>query len=229
MIGIICAMEAELNGILEKIENPQHESISGVDFVKGYIGGKEIAAAKCGIGKVFAALCAEAMILSYKPDCIINSGVAGGVDRTLDIGDIAVAENVVQYDMDTTALGDPKGLISGLDIIKIPCAPALTDKLLKAADECGFKSKKGTLATGDKFCAKGSAELDEMRIEFNPLTTDMEGAAIGHVCFVNQVPFTVIRALSDKADEEADSDYRENLRRSSEHSYKTVLKFLENN
>lgn len=229
MIGIICAMQIELDGILEAVSNPVRENISNVEFVKGFISGNEVVVAKCGIGKVFAALCAEAMILKYKPDCIINSGVAGGVDRDLDIGDIAVAKDVVQHDMDTSALGDPKGLISGINIVNIPCNGDLTAALLKAAADCGFASKLGTLATGDKFVAKGSCELEEMRKEFNPLTTDMEGGAIGQVCYVNNVPFTVIRALSDKADESAGTDYSENLRKSSENSYKTVLKFLETN
>lgn len=229
MIGIICAMQIELDGILEAVSNPVREKISGVEFVKGYIFGNEVVVARCGIGKVFAALCAEAMILKYKPLCIINSGVAGGVDRDLDIGDIAVAKDVVQHDMDTSALGDPKGLISGINIVNIPCNKDLTASLLEAAAECGFSSKLGTLATGDKFVAKGSCVLDEMRKEFNPLTTDMEGGAIGQVCYVNEVPFTVIRALSDKADETASVDYTENLRKSSENSYKTVLKFLEIN
>lgn len=227
MIGVICAMQVELEGILSLIENPEKETVSNIEFTKGTFNNKEIVVAKCGIGKVFAALCAEAMILKYNPECIINSGVAGGVERKLDIGDIAVAKDVVQHDMDTTALGDPKGLISGINIINIPCSAALTEKMLTAADLCGFNAMCGTLATGDIFCAKGSLALEEMRKTFNPLTTDMEGGAIGQVCYVNATPFVVIRSLSDRADENADTDYTENLRRSSENSYKTVQKFLE--
>lgn len=227
MIGIICAMEVELKGILSLIKNPEKETISNIEFTKGTVFDKEVVVAKCGIGKVFAALCAEAMILKYNPECIINSGVAGGVSRKLDIGDIAVAKDVVQHDMDTTALGDPKGLISGINIVKIPCDNALSSKMLTASASCGFVSLLGTLATGDQFCAKGSEALEDMRSEFDPLTTDMEGAAIGQVCYVNSVPFTVIRALSDRADDNADTDYAENLRKSSENSFKTVAKFLE--
>lgn len=227
MIGIICAMEVELEGILSLIKNPEKEIISNIEFTKGIIFDKEVVVAKCGIGKVFASLCAGAMILKYRPDCIINSGVAGGVSRKLDIGDIAVAKDVVQHDMDTTALGDPKGLISGINIVKIPCDNSLSAKMLTAAAASGIPSMLGTLATGDQFCAKGSEALEEMRREFNPLTTDMEGGAIGQVCYVNSVPFTVIRALSDRADENADTDYAENLKKSSENSFKTVKKFLE--
>lgn len=229
MIGIICAMEIELQGILTCVENPQKEIVSNIEFVKGTVFGNEVVVAKCGIGKVFAALCAEAMILKYAPDCIINSGVAGGVDRQLNIGDIAVARDVVQHDMDTSALGDPKGLISGINIVKIPCNSQLTAELLKASATCGIASRVGTLATGDQFVAKGTSALEALRTEFNPLTADMEGAAIGQVCYVNNVPFTVIRALSDRADEDAGTDYAENLKKSSENSYKTVLKFLETN
>lgn len=227
MIGIICAMEVELEGILSLIENPKKEIISNIEFTKGIAFNKEVVVAKCGIGKVFAALCAEAMILKYKPECIINSGVAGGVSNSLDIGDIAVAADVVQHDMDTTAFGDPKGLISGINIVKIPCNKSLSAKMLNAAASSGIASMLGTLATGDQFCAKGSDALEEMRREFNPLTTDMEGGAIGQVCYVNSVPFTVIRALSDRADENADSDYSQNLKKSAENSIKTVTKFLQ--
>lgn len=227
MIGIICAMDVELEGIVSLIQNPAEEKISNIKFIKGQVFGKEIVVAKCGIGKVFASLCAEAMILKYSPSCIINSGVAGGVCRDLDIGDIAVAKDVVQHDLDTSALGDPKGLISGINIVNVPCDITLAEKIEKAAKECGFNTKTGTLATGDQFCAKGSSALDEMRAEFNPLTTDMEGGAIGQVCYVNEIPFTVIRALSDKADEDANTDYVYNLKKSSENSFKTVAKFLE--
>lgn len=227
MIGIICAMDVELEGIAALIKNPTEEKISNINFIKGTIFDKSIVVAKCGIGKVFASLCAEAMILKYSPSCIINSGVAGGVCRDLDIGDIAVAKDVVQHDLDTSALGDPKGLISGINIINVPCDTDLAEKMERAAKECGFNTKAGTLATGDQFCAKGSLALDELRTEFNPLTTDMEGGAVGQVCYVNDVPFTIIRALSDKADEDANTDYVYNLKKSSENSFKTVIKFLE--
>ena len=226
MIGIIGAMDVEIEGLVSLIENPVYETVSNINFISGDAFGKKIVVAKCGIGKVFAAICAQTMILKYKPDCIINSGVAGGVCRDLDIGDIAVASDVVQHDLDTTALGDPKGLISGINIVNVPCNTELSEKLFEAAKNCGFNSKIGTLATGDQFVAKGSESLDELRKLFNPLTTDMEGASIGQTCFVNAVPFTVIRALSDKADDNADCDYVENLKKSSENSFKTLEQFL---
>ncbi len=226
MVGIIGAMDVEIEGLKSILQNGVSKTIAGIEFTSGTIFGKEAVIAKCGIGKVFAAMCAQAMIMEYSPDCIINSGVAGGICRELKIGDIAIANDVVQHDMDTTALGDPKGLISGINIVNIPCTLDLTKKLEVAAKNCGFNCMCGTLATGDQFMAKGSLALDEMRQTFNPLTTDMEGAAIGQVCYVNRVPFCVIRALSDNADDNAGETYTDNLRISSENSFKTVEAFF---
>ena len=118
LIGIICAMEKEANGIINAMDDKKAEIISGVTFTKGKIYGKDCVVAVCGIGKVFAALCAQSMILKYSPVLIINCGVAGGLDSRLGICDIALSSSLVQHDMDTSALGDPKGMISGINIVR---------------------------------------------------------------------------------------------------------------
>ena len=117
MVGIIGAMHIEVETIKALMENKTVETISGVDYVRGVLHGSEIVIAACGIGKVAAAMCAQTMILKYAPDCIINTGVGGSLCTKLAIGDIAVAEKLVQHDMDTSPLGDPKGLISGINKI----------------------------------------------------------------------------------------------------------------
>lgn len=226
MIGIIGAMEPEVSGIVALLTDTTTHMISGIKFVEGKYNNKDIVVAKCGIGKVFAALCAEAMILKFNPDFIVNTGVAGGIAKGLEIGDIAVARDVVQHDMDTTAFGDPKGYLSGLDIVNVPCKAELTEKMVTAAKNCGINCMSGTLATGDQFCAKGSEALAELSQIFNPLTTDMEGGSIGQVCYVNKTPFVVIRALSDHADDNAGEDYANNLQKACKSSIAVTSEFL---
>lgn len=111
MIGIIGAMDIEVNYFKEIMVNPQVATVSGIEFYSGIIGKHQVVVAKCGIGKVFAAICAEAMILNYHPEVIINTGAAGGLSPQLRITDIAVATAVVQHDMDTSPLGDRKSVV----------------------------------------------------------------------------------------------------------------------
>ena len=116
-IGIIGAMDIEVDGIVASMSNTTIEEISGVKYYSGTLSNKNVVVAKCGIGKVFAAICSQTMILKYNPCVIINTGVAGSLSNELNILDVAVADKVVQHDMDTSAIGDPKGLISGINVI----------------------------------------------------------------------------------------------------------------
>ena len=111
-IGIIGAMQMEVDNLKEAMENQSTQVVSGVQFVSGTIGEVDVVAAVCGVGKVFAAICAEAMILTYQPDMIINIGIGGSLTKDLGLLDVAVATDVLQHDMDTSALGDPVGLFS---------------------------------------------------------------------------------------------------------------------
>ena len=117
VIGIIGAMDAEVNGLIKKLERHKTETVGGLEFHTGRLFLTDVVIAKCGVGKVFAAMCAEAMIIKYAPSLIINTGVAGGLDPALKCADIVVAEKLCQHDMDTSPLGDPKGLISGINVI----------------------------------------------------------------------------------------------------------------
>ena len=129
MIGIICAMKIEADAIRETLTSPVCETVSGIEFTRGSLHGKEVVMAVCGIGKVFAAICTEAMILRYAPSLVLNSGVGGTLTPALSIGDIAVATSLVQHDMDTSALGDPVGLISGINK-----TPAFIEELVANTD-----------------------------------------------------------------------------------------------
>lgn len=162
-IGIIGAMQMEIDNLKESLENSKTETVSGVEFVSGTVAGVEVVAAVCGIGKVFAAICTEAMILKYKVDMIVNIGVAGTLCKELGVMDVAVADKVVQHDMNTSALGDPVGLLSGINQIFLPCNESMMELLEKCLADKGMKYKVGTIATGDMFMHKAEqkAKLHE--------------------------------------------------------------------
>mgnify|MGYP002421355005 CR=1 FL=1 len=195
-IGIIGAMQIEVDNLKAHMEDVSEEVVSGVTFTKGTIGGKEVIAAVCGVGKVFAAICTEAMILTYHVDMVINIGVAGTLCKELGVMGIAVADMVVQHDMNTSALGDPIGLLSGINEIYLPCDKKMMDTLKKCLDEKQRKYKVGTIATGDMFM-HDKHQKDKLHERFNAIAAEMEGGSIGHVCYVNKVPFAILRTISD--------------------------------
>jgi adenosylhomocysteine nucleosidase len=151
------------------------------------------------VGKVAAAMVAEAMILRFGVTHLLNTGVAGGLGEGLVVGDIVVADAVVQHDMDTTALGDPAGLISGLGIVKIPTDPTFSASLQAATVTAGLVPHIGTVASGDLFVARDEDKA-RIRAQFDAIACEMEGAAIGQVAYTNGVPFAVLRAISDGGD-----------------------------
>lgn len=226
MIGIIGAMTVEIEGIRAKMTEKTEKSISGVTYVSGKLGKNEVVTAVCGIGKVFAAICTQTMILEFKPDVIINTGVAGSLSPMLNVCDIAVADKVVQHDMDTSPLGDPKGLISGINVIYFEADGKVSGLLAEIARENGINTVLGTIASGDQFIASKEVKAGILS-EFGAIACEMEGAAIGHVCYVNKVPFTVLRAISDKADGVAEIDYPTFCKMAADNYVRVISAFAE--
>lgn len=225
MIGIIAAMDVEMKSLRSYMENTETEVISGIRFVRGTLEGKDVVTAVCGIGKVFAALCAQTMILHYQPQCIINTGVAGTLTDALTIGSIAVSSAVVQHDMDTSPLGDPVGLISGINKVELPADRLLTGQLSACAKVMGIKTATGVIASGDQFVA--SAERKAFIVEhFKAIACEMEGAAVGQVCYVNKIPFCVLRAISDSADGSSHMDYPTFVQMAAEQSVALMRRFM---
>ena len=208
MIGIIGAMEEEVAALQRQMEGVTKQVISGVTFWQGMLQGSKAVVAKCGIGKVFAAMCAQTMALTYQPDFILNTGVAGGLSPSLSVGDVALARSVVQYDMDTSACGDPVGMIPGLDFIHFPADDRMITALQKAAVSLSCGVEIGTIASGDRFVSD-PAQKDAIRQEFNAIACEMEGGAIGHVCYVNKIPFGILRVISDSASGNGTMEYEE--------------------
>jgi len=165
------------------------------------------------------------MILKYSPELIINVGVAGCLDETLKIGDIVIADEVCQHDMDTSAIGDPVGLISGINIINIPADKNVSELLTSVVSDLGINTYAGAIASGDQFIS--SAEKKSyITNTFCAVACEMEGAAIGHVCYVNNVPFGVVRAISDNADGTSHMDFPTFAAKAAEISIKTVKEFV---
>lgn len=228
MIGIIGAMKIEIDTINGMIENKKTEKYGIVEYTSGKLFGRDVVTAVCGIGKVNAAICAQTMILKYSPDVIINTGVGGSLSTELQIGDIAVAESLVEHDMDTSPIGDPVGFISGLGIVNIPADAKTVDKMIEGISSLGgIKAVKGVIASGDQFIADPTVK-DRIVSSFGAIACEMEGASIGHVCYASGVPFAVVRAVSDCADGSSHMDYPTFLPIAANNAAKLIEYFVKN-
>lgn len=206
MLGIIGAMDTEISAVKSKVRNAVVTKIGGVDFFCGEIENVMVCVAQCSPGKVNAALCTQAMIDNFRPDEIVNIGVGCSLSKDVVVKNIVIASDVCEYDIDITALGEPRGFINGLNVIKVEADRKLSDALARSAISCGEKIHRGTIASGDTFIA--SQELKNMlSSHFNAICGEMEGGAIGHTCMANSVPFAVLRSISDGGDEDAAIDY----------------------
>lgn len=208
MIGIIGAMKVEVDAIIEIASDRQEKRIGAIKFTTGKINDKEVVIAQCGIGKVFAAMCAESMILNFNPEYILNVGVAGSLSHKLDVASIAISTSLVQHDLDTSPLGDPIGMISGLNIVNIPADRTLIKEVERAVTSVGLEYETGVIASGDQF-VNSQEKKDWIKEKFNAIACEMEGAAIAQVAYVNNVPACVIRAISDSADGSSHVDFAE--------------------
>lgn len=226
MLGIIGAMKIEIDAIVGCMENKKETVISGVTYFSGRLWGADAVVAQCGVGKVFAGICAQTMILKFNTDHIINIGVGGSLTIRLNVCDIGIGTAVVQHDMDTSALGDPVGLISGINKVEIPCDIKMCQALKKAATALGINCCDGVIASGDCFVSD-NAKKNYITDTFGAIVCEMEGAAIGQVCFVNGVPFNVIRGVSDNADGSADMSFEKFTEKAVEQSVKLLKLFME--
>ena len=206
-LGIIGAMEIEVAILKSKLENARVTKVGPMEFFEGTLAGCEVVIVMCGVGKVHAAMCTQVLCSSFGVNAIVNTGVAGSLDAQLDICDVLVSTDAIQHDMDVTHLGYDVGKVPGLDVQAFPA----DEKLIRYACEASEAirpghTKMGRVATGDQFV--NSKALKEQIIEnTGAKCTEMEGGAIAQVAYVNQVPFVILRAISDKADDSADMDY----------------------
>ena len=207
MIGIIGALSAEVEGLKSMLTERRNRNICGITFSRGKLYGTDVVIAQSGIGKVMASACAAVMISHFKPALMINTGVAGAVNPELLIGDILVSEGAVQHDFDLSPIdGTPRGWNPELETVVVKADERAADVLFKAASEEGLRAKKGIIASGDCFIAD-NAKKEELASLFGASACEMEGAAIAAVSAVNHVPFVILRAISDGADNGAQMDF----------------------
>lgn len=225
MIGLIGAMRVEVEALQQELLHKKTETISGMTFYSGTLCGKETVIAESGIGKVFSALCAQTMILRYSVSQIINTGVGGTLTDRLSIGQIAIADSVVQHDMDTSPLGDPPGLLSGINKIVLPADREVVRLLEESVRRAGVPYQVGTIASGDRFVASVS-EKERISSQFHGICCEMEGGAIGHACYINGVPFGVLRAISDDANGNSPEDFPAFTKQAVEVSLQVIRNYL---
>ena len=228
MIGIIGAMAVEGEGLIAAMENKSPETVSRMTFWRGTLAGVECVVAQCGAGKVNSAVCAQTMILRYGASPIINTGVAGGVgSRAVRIGDLVVAEGVTQHDYDTTPIDGDKGRdlpILGRSVLE---TDARVSGLLAdcAREVYDGNVHRGLIATGDQFIG-GKERLHAIAERTGAIACEMEGGSIGQACALADVPFAVLRAISDNADDNAVDDFPKFAKESAEKSVALLLEAL---
>ena len=227
MIGIIGAMQMEVEGLLHSMEDPQPRQVGKNMYYSGRIDGVPCVVACSGEGKVNAAICAQSMLLLYHPDLIINSGVAGALREPYEIGDICVATDIVQHDVDTTAIGDPAGFVSTVNQTYFRCAEWAVSSILRAAKSVeGVRALPGRIASGDQFVHEQAVKDRIVRL-FDAAAVEMEGGAIAQVCFINVVDCAVIRAISDSSSGKHHMEYQEFMPMAAHTSANVVMKFME--
>jgi len=208
VIGIIGAMELEVETLKTKLVGESITTIAGMDFHQGTLNGVNVVIVRCGIGKVNAALCVQTLANVFHVTHVINTGVAGSLNAALDIGDIVISRDALQHDVDVTPLGYAPGIIPQLETSCFSADARLVELALATCEKVNpdVHVKAGRVVSGDQFIAK--KEVKERLIsEFHGDCAEMEGAAIAHGAFLNQIPFVIIRAISDKADDSAEMDY----------------------
>ena len=208
--GIIGAMEEEVESLKLELKNLKTTTIGGMDFYEGELDGADVVIVKCGIGKVNAGTCAQLLINVFGVDCIINTGVAGSLDATIDIGDFVISTDAVQHDFDLTPLGYAPGELDGIGSASLPADEDLRERAINAVSQCApeVHAFEGRVCSGDQFIASDE-QKKEILDKFGGLCCEMEGGAIAQICHQNGVPFVIIRAISDKADGSAHMDYGE--------------------
>ena len=228
MIGIICALKIEVDGLKALMENPEVTQKAGLEFTSGKIYGKDVALLECGRGKVNAAVGTQIMIDLFKPDVVINSGIAGSLSKNLIIGDIVISSDCVEHDINCTALEEPRGEIRfpNEKRIDIPADKEICNKLAECCNSLGSHVNIGRVASGDIFIVY-RRQRESIAFEFDALCCEMEGGAVGHVCYMNKVPFAIIRSISDDFKFNKPENYEEFSQLAADRTVKALKKFIQ--
>ena len=206
-LGIIGAMRIEVETLVEKMENVTRSNHAWSEYYEGTLEGLDVVVVQCGVGKVNAAMCTQILCSCYGVTHIVNTGIAGSLCAELDIGDLVVSRDAMYHDFDCNAFGYPSGKVPGMDVIAFPAEEAMMGYALAAAESVHpGHVKVGRIASGDQFVAE-KALKEKIIATTQGLCTEMEGAAIAQTAYRNGIPFVILRAISDKADDSAEMDY----------------------
>lgn len=206
IIGIIGAMQEEVEILKNEMKVNDTVTKASMTFYKGVLLEKEVVIVTCGIGKVNAAVCTQILIDHFDIDQVINVGIAGGLRENIFPGDIVVGENLVQHDVDVKFFGEALGQIPRMETFDFKCDDHLIKIAKQAIEAIDVNSFVGRIVSGDQFI-HGAEKLKSLNQEFDAYACEMEGASIGHVCYLNHVPFVVIRSISDNAINGSKMDY----------------------
>lgn len=227
MLGIIGAMDQEVAAIKAHMTDVRITTKASMDYYVGSLDGKKAVVVRSGIGKVNAAVCAQILVDEFNVSAIVNTGVAGSLRAEIDIGDIVLSVDALQHDMDVTLLGYKPGQIPGMELLAFPADQAL----IELAETCSrrvnpdIKTFTGRVVSGDQFVSD-SGKKEWLIQNFDGYCTEMEGAAIAQTAYLNRIPYLVIRAISDKADNSASMDYPEFEARAIERSVRLMEEMI---
>ena len=228
MIGIIGAMDVEVNHLKKDMKMESISRKAGMEFCKGELKGQQVVVVRSGIGKVNAAVCTQILADVFGVDGVINTGIAGSLNADINIGDVVISTDVVHHDMDAVNFGYPLGQIPQMDVFSFQADEKLAEKARKVCEKVKPEIKvfRGRIVSGDQFIADKAVKK---RIEqtFHGFCTEMEGAAIAQAAYLNRIPFVIIRAISDKADDSATMDYPTFEKKAVEHSVRLVEGLME--
>ncbi len=227
MLGIIGAMDEEVARLKDMIEKLRVVNKAGMSFYQGEICEQQVVVVKCGVGKVNAAMCTQAMIDNFSVSAIINTGIAGSLDADIEIGDIVFATDTIEHDMDVAALGYEPGVIPDTKESIFKADSKLVEYAKTAVEKAGIEVNvfTGRIVSGDQFIS--SKEKKKWLVDtFGGRCAEMEGAAIGHVASLNEIPYLVVRAISDKADDSAEMDYPTFAAKAIENSVNMMLHII---
>ena len=227
-IGIIGAMEEEVAVLKEKMKIRRGLEKASMECFAGTLAGREVVVVRSGIGKVNAGICTQILVDLFDVKAVINTGIAGSLDGRIDIGDIVISTDALHHDMDAVNFGYPLGQIPRMDTLSFPA----DEKLIAVAEEAcrqvnpDIHTWTGRVVSGDQFIADRAVK-DRIIENFGGFCTEMEGAAIAQGAYLNQIPFVILRAISDKADDSATMDYPTFEKKAIEHSVRLVIRMME--
>lgn len=229
MLGIIGAMEVEVAALKQDMQDTKVIEKAGMQFYQGKIFDKDVVVVKSGIGKVNAGICTQILADIFQVDAVINTGVAGSLNNDIDICDIVISKEAQQHDMDVTALGYDKGVIPDMETSVFLADKKLMKLAKDSAEEIELNVNifEGKVVSGDQFIGTSDAKT-HLRETFYGDCAEMEGAAIAHAASLNNIPFLIIRAISDKADGGAEMDFPTFEKKAAENSIKLMNKMIEN-